>query len=193
MDSVLAIDALVTLLDGLKKSANLDHGSLANIVRSMYEDFDIDDSDEENANCCTGEKCKSSCLFKELSSAQQCFVVTGGREEGYPITYVSDDFVKLTGYPVEEILGVNCRFLTGPETSKETIQIIKHGLETEQDITVCLLNYRKNGEKFWNQLFISPLRDSEGKAIRYLGVQSEVSEKYAKNFAKRRVNKWSDI
>jgi hypothetical protein len=47
------------------------------------------------------------------------------------------------------------------------------------DIHVVVLNYKKDGTPFWNQLFIAPLRDFHGKVVNYLGVQCEVSEETA--------------
>ena len=47
---------------------------------------------------------------------------------------------------------------------------------------MVLLNYRKDGSTFWNQVFIAALRDGEGKVVNYLGVQCKVTEEYARAF-----------
>ena len=42
------------------------------------------------------------------------------------------------------------------------------------DTSVCLLNYRKDGTPFYNQIYVAPLRDADMKIINYVGVQVEV-------------------
>jgi len=64
------------------------------------------------------------------------------------------------------------------------VEKIRKGVETGEDTTVCLLNYRADGSTFWNQFFVAALRDGEGNTVNYLGVQCPVSEHYAKAFLK---------
>ena len=39
-----------------------------------------------------------------------------------------------------------------------------------------LLNYRKSGERFWNLLSMTPVRDRAGNLMSYIGVQSDITE-----------------
>lgn len=36
-------------------------------------------------------------------------------------------------------------------------------------VQVCLLNYRKGGQPFWNQFFLAPVPDKQGVVEYYLG------------------------
>ena len=67
------------------------------------------------------------------------------------------NFFKHTGYTVKESLGKNCGFLQGPETEENDILQIKLAIKLKKKITIDILNYKKNGEKFWNRLRISPI------------------------------------
>ena len=80
----------------------------------------------------------------------------------------------MTGYKKEEVLGRNCRFLQGEKTDKKKVSAIRRACRKGQSIAVCLLNYRKNGESFWNYFYLSPLRDASGAIVMFLGVQYEV-------------------
>jgi hypothetical protein len=40
---------------------------------------------------------------------------------------------------------------------------------------VCLLNYRKDGTPFWNQFYMSPIRDDQGIVTHYVGIQCDVT------------------
>ncbi len=123
-------------------------------------------------------------LVKALQTAQQNFVISDPSIPDNPIVYASQGFLTLTGYSLNEVLGRNCRFLQGPDTDPKAVDKIRNGIEKGEDTTVVLLNYRKDGTKFWNQFFIAALRDGEGNIVNYLGVQCKVSEDYAQAFVK---------
>jgi PAS domain S-box-containing protein len=84
-----------------------------------------------------------------------------------PIVYASDAFLRLTGYARDEVLGRNCRFLSGVDTNSSTLYQIKESIQTEQACTLRILNYRKDKSSFWNYLHISPVRNASGKVLLY--------------------------
>ena len=43
---------------------------------------------------------------------------------------------------------------------------------------MCLLNYKKNGDMFWNQFFVAALRDKFGQIVNYVGVQVQSVRSY---------------
>ncbi len=124
-------------------------------------------------------------LVKALQTAQQNFVISDPAIPDNPIVYASQGFLNLTGYRFDEVLGRNCRFLQGPETDPMAVDRIRKGIETGEDTTVVLLNYRKDGTTFWNQFFVAALRDGDGNIVNYLGVQCKVSHEYAQAFDKK--------
>ena len=40
---------------------------------------------------------------------------------------------------------------------------------------VCLINYKRNGDKFWNQFYLAPVHDEDHLVSHYMGIQSDVS------------------
>jgi PAS domain S-box-containing protein len=93
-----------------------------------------------------------------------------------PIIYANGGFVELTGYPRDEILGRNCRFLQGEATREEPVRKIRTAIDAEQPLIVKLRNYRKDGSLFWNRLTLSPVENETGAVTHYLGYQDDVSE-----------------
>jgi diguanylate cyclase (GGDEF)-like protein/PAS domain S-box-containing protein len=93
------------------------------------------------------------------------------------ITYVNADFERLTGYSREEMLGKPCSMLQGPESDPQQIQAIRAALNAQQPFFGEILNYRKDGSTFWNDLSISPVFDSEHQLTQFVGIQRNVTER----------------
>lgn len=87
------------------------------------------------------------------------------------ITHVNAGFNAITGYSWEECLGRNCKFLQGEETNTDAVQTIRSALELNEPCKVSILNYRKDGRKFWNTLTVMPILDSTGGISSYVGIQ----------------------
>jgi PAS domain S-box-containing protein len=105
------------------------------------------------------------------------FTITDPRQPDDPLVWVNPSFTRITGYPIEEIVGLNCRFLQGPATDPATVDEIRKALEEQQPVTTTLLNYRRDGTAFWNQLSITPVFDGEGELVSFVGVQTDVTER----------------
>ena len=105
-------------------------------------------------------------------------VVTDPRQPDNPIVLANSAFLALTGYDAEEVLGRNCRFLQGPGTDQADVDAIRRGLAAgDEHVTVLLLNYRKDGSAFWNDLAISPVTDESGALIYHFASQQDVTER----------------
>ena len=103
-------------------------------------------------------------------------VVSDPTQPDAPIVLANQAFFDLTGYTADEVIGRNCRFLQGPDTAPSAIEAIRRGLATGQHfVEVELLNYRKDGSSFWNQLVISPVHDEHGSVIYYFASQKDAS------------------
>lgn len=98
-------------------------------------------------------------------------VITDARQNDYPIVLANAAFLELTGYAAEEVIGRNCRFLQGEGTSQAALAEIRAGLKQDRNVTVELLNYRKDGSAFWNQLYCSPVHDEAGNLIYHFASQ----------------------
>lgn len=109
-------------------------------------------------------------LVASIQKSQHSFVITDPSLPDNPIVFVSDDFLKVTGYSREQVLGRNCRFLQGSDTSKEKVDMIRKAVECGDDVSVTLLNYTASGKPFWNKLFIASLRDAENNVVNFIGV-----------------------
>jgi len=105
------------------------------------------------------------------------FTITDPREPDNPLVWVNPSFTRVTGYGYDEAVGRNCRFLQGPATAPDAVAQIRAALAEERPVSLTLLNYRKDGTAFWNQLSISPVFDGDGQLVSHVGVQTDVTER----------------
>ena len=106
-----------------------------------------------------------------------------------PLVYVNDAWEDHTGYPKEEVLGRNPRFLQGPETDPETVGRLAGAIENEEPVTVEIRNYRRDGTPFWNELTVAPVFDDD-ELVHYVGFQNDVTDrKTAERLADERAEK----
>ncbi len=102
-------------------------------------------------------------------------IITDPRQDDNPIVFVNDAFLALTGYERDEIMGRNCRFLQGIDTELDTVASLKTAIAARTDITVDILNYRKDGSAFWNTLYVSPVFSKAGELQFFFASQVDVT------------------
>ena len=102
-------------------------------------------------------------------------VITDPRQHDNPIVFVNNAFCRLSGYPREEILGRNCRFLQGPETDPGSVRRIRAAVKAVEAIEIDIRNHRKDGELFWNRLLLAPVRDAAGELAYFFASQVDVT------------------
>ncbi|VXC43925.1 PAS domain-containing protein [Oceanicaulis sp. 350] len=93
-----------------------------------------------------------------------------------PLTFVNQAFLDTTGYRRDEVIGRNCRFLQGPDTDPDAISAMRNAIRRGESLRIDLLNYRRNGETFWNALHLSPLCGPRGTVRAYIGLQHDVTQ-----------------
>jgi PAS domain S-box-containing protein len=119
-----------------------------------------------------GDTSKAALLTEE--ECEQSVVITNPALPDNPMIFISEEFKAQTGYSPEEALGKNCRFLQGPDTDPKTVEAIREALKAESPITIDILNYKKDGTKFWNRLRIRPLYGDGGEVMFYAGAQNPI-------------------
>lgn len=96
---------------------------------------------------------------------------------GRRIIYVNEAFTGMTGYSYEEATTQTMRILRGPETSLTVLDKIRVALEKCSPVRVELINYRKDGTKFWVECNIVPFADEKGVFSHWVSVQRDISER----------------
>src|SRR5918993_5813250 len=116
-------------------------------------------------------------LDRAVAASSNGIVITDPKRPDDPIVYVNPAFEKISGYPVDEVLGLNCRFLQGQDRDQPALEELRAALRDERESRVVLRNYRKDGTPFWNELYVSPVHDEEGTLTNFVGIQNDVTER----------------
>ena len=132
-------------------------------------------------------------LFRRaLDAVNNVLVVTDPTLPDNPIVFANANFARASGYEREEIIGRNCRFLQyRPDGTRDegldengfdqvdqatALEKLRTAVEQGEQTEVLLRNYRKNGERFYNRLFLNPVRNDAGHVVAFVGVQNVVTE-----------------
>ncbi|MCZ2839546.1 diguanylate cyclase domain-containing protein [Modestobacter sp. VKM Ac-2985] len=114
-------------------------------------------------------------MLRAVSVASNGIVIADARRPDQPLVYANAAFLRLTGYREAEVLGRNCRFLQGQDTDQNQVHPIGRRLVAGRDVDAVLLNYRRDGSAFWNEMHISAVRDGHGEVTHLIGSQFDVT------------------
>lgn len=100
---------------------------------------------------------------------------SGGRN-WRKIIYVNEAFVRITGYSKDEVLGESIEILNGPETDQNEIQKIRDSVEAMESSEAEILNYTKDGQTFWNNFSLVPVKDRHDNYTHWVIIGRDVSD-----------------
>jgi diguanylate cyclase (GGDEF)-like protein/PAS domain S-box-containing protein len=111
----------------------------------------------------------------EIQSAALGVSVVNVSHPDQPLIYVNDKFLKITEYERSEVIGKNCRILQGGGTDQSARHRISSAIAEGKPLNLTLLNYRRNGQEFWNSLSLIPARAKNSADQFYVGLQFDAS------------------
>jgi PAS domain S-box-containing protein len=112
-----------------------------------------------------------------VAASSNGIVITDPKVPDNPIVFVNPAFEEISGYPADEVLGYNCRFLQADDRDQPALEELREALTEERECRVVLKNYRKDGTPFWNELYVSPVHDEEGQLTNFIGVQNDITQR----------------
>lgn len=94
------------------------------------------------------------------------------------ITWVNTAFEELTGYSMDEALGrIPGDFLQGEGTDQETVRRIKEAIEDRESVEEVILNFAKDGKKYWLEMNIDPIFNEEGECTHFIAIERDVTDR----------------
>ncbi|WHU02412.1 PAS domain-containing protein [Sphingomonas sp. NIBR02145] len=116
-------------------------------------------------------------ILQMIEASATAAVISDPRQPDNPIVACNAAFLELTGYARDDVIGRNCRFLSGPDTEPALSETLRTGIRNRQPVLVEILNYRKDGSAFRNAVMVAPIFDAEGELEYFLGSQVALAER----------------
>ena len=115
-------------------------------------------------------------LSKAVNQSSNTIVITDTKGD---IEYANPKFKDLTGYTVEEAIGLNPRILNARTQPKEYYIKMWNTITAGKTWKGEFHNKKKNGDLFWENVTITPLKNDADKIINYLAIKEDITEKKA--------------
>ena len=118
-------------------------------------------------------------LLEAIEAADSCIVIADLRQEDQPLVYCNQGFFKLTQYSREELIGKNCRLLQRRadgtrDDDQPMVHRMRRAIDNGEFVSGRLRNYRKSGDLFHNELYLTPVRQDDD-LVAFIGVQNDVT------------------
>lgn len=127
-----------------------------------------------------------------LLNTNDSVLITEGEpfnEPGPRILFANKAFTKMTGYSQEELIGKTPRILQNEYTDRKELDKHRKALENWESSDVTLLNTKKNGEKYWVNMRITPLANDKGSFTHFISIQRDVTDEKEAAIEKERMIK----
>jgi PAS domain S-box-containing protein len=92
------------------------------------------------------------------------------------INYVNEHFEKTSGYTKNEVLGLNPRFLKSGNLSIDIYADLWNTILKGETWRGEFQNKKKNGELYWEDAIISPVKDERNNIINLLAIKTDITE-----------------
>ena len=112
---------------------------------------------------------------KVIEVSSNAIIICSAEAPHYAIEYVNPAFESITGYSAAEVVGKSLRTLQGSSQDHQNIEEISAALREQREGHAVLRNFRKDGTGYWNDLFISPVRDETGAIVNFVVAQYDIS------------------
>lgn len=113
-------------------------------------------------------------LFTAVEQSPASVVIT---DLNACIQYVNSRFTKDTGYTAAEAIGQNPRILQSGQTTQEQYLDLWDTLLKGRAWHGELLNKRKNGDLYWEESHIAPVKNSMGIVTHYVAVKTDITKR----------------
>ena len=116
-------------------------------------------------------------LLKQYkSTVDRSFIVSKTDADGV-ITYVNDEFCKISGYSRDELIGRTHNLIRHPDMSKDVFADMWHTIkDLRRPWTGEIKNLSKDGTFHWVKAIINPILSPNGDVLEYIGLKTDITQ-----------------
>lgn len=120
---------------------------------------------------------KAVLLQTAIDSANDSIIImeTKAETDRLEITYANDAFSRMSGYASNEILGQSPDRLWGEFTKQETLKEMRSAMQEGRAFKDELLYYRKDGQTYWVESSVVPVKDKSGAITHYASIDHDIT------------------
>ncbi len=92
------------------------------------------------------------------------------------ITYANEDFCKIAGYSLDEMVGKPHNLVRHSDMPKLAFADLWQHLKNGQSWMGPVKNSCKNGDYYWVNAFVTPIKDKSGRTVEFQSVRTKQSD-----------------
>jgi len=93
------------------------------------------------------------------------------------ITYVNDNFCKISGYSLEEAIDHSHNIIRHPDTNPALYKKLWTDIRQKKTWKSVMRNRKKDGSTYYVSVNIIPFYDTDGEIINYISIQEDITSK----------------
>ncbi|MCH8011568.1 MAG: PAS domain S-box protein [Candidatus Marinimicrobia bacterium] len=114
---------------------------------------------------------------RAIDAANDGIIITDSSLPDNPIIYANAAFYSITQYSPRGVIGKNLHILEGVSTDPKIKREIRSAIRKGRYFTCEVLNYRKDGTPFWNEMTLSPVYDTAEKLTHLIMIHKDITKR----------------
>lgn len=117
-----------------------------------------------------------SLLEQYRAAVDRSFIVSKTDPKGI-ITYVNDEFCKISGFSRDDLIGKSHSLIRHPDMKTDAFADMWHTIkELKKPWHGDVINLKKNGSYFWVKAIINPILDKDENIVEYIAIRTDITE-----------------
>jgi len=169
-ENVLLDNTLNTLYQELNKANR-------NVIKRNNDLYELLEKRSNDLTVQTKEATTALNLLEQYREAiDTSLIVTITDPEGV-ITYVNNNFCKISGYSKEEVIDHSHNIIRHPNTNQKYYKKLWETIKNKKKWRSIIRNQKKDGSSYYVSINIIPFLDVEGNIINYMSIQEDITSK----------------
>lgn len=116
-------------------------------------------------------------MRRAMDASSDGIMVADHRLDNAALVYVNHAFERITGFAAVDAIGQSARFLHAADIDQSGQSALDYAIQAGNEARVELRTFRKDGEPFWSELAVAPVRDADDQVSHVIGVLTDITER----------------
>ena len=117
-------------------------------------------------------------LLEQYKNAVDLSMIVSKTNPSGIISYVNEEFCKISQYSPDELLGKNHNIIRHPDTKDDVFQELWETIKAKKVWKGLVRNRAKDGSSYYVDSVIIPILDQKGEVIEYIGLRNDITEQF---------------